>query len=312
MLIATSGYINEQVSLITLGHTCRYLVTGNKGSTNKSSTLFDVGLTAHINPLLARLKAAKIDNLERIVLTHLDCDRIAAIPKLKHILGQFHIVGSPDMQALLEDSTFVRQIYEEDKRLSKIFPGIKEEHFLPFEEFFSFLKIDTLVKDSNLIELSDDIEARVFASPGHTKESLAFLLLPFRYLIVDEGFGYYRGRDSATPGADFSLEEARKTIHRFDDHEILALCLPYFGTITGTLISKHLSQIQTSILELQEESRTAFKDGCDIEYIKETVHSSFYESNSRDPLVQQALAISFEKICLQLTTQLTQSSTNLA
>jgi glyoxylase-like metal-dependent hydrolase (beta-lactamase superfamily II) len=295
MLVAASGYIHEQVGLITLGHTCRYLA-----GTADNAVLFDVGLSGHVEPLLRRLGTIGISSIDKVVLTHLHPDRIAGVAMLRRRFSNLRLVGSPEMQDRLSNSDFVRLVYEEDLRLSQLFAHVDFKSLLSFEEFNELIKIDSVIKDSDLLQVAPGMEARVFSCPGHTAESLAFLLLPSHYLITDEGFGYHRGRDPVAPGGDESLRQEAASLKRFEEHEILGLCLPYVGALTGTLVAKHLTQLLINIDDLQRECEKAFQDNLAPDYIKDTVRAGFYTSDSRDPLLQQALAASFEAIWHQI------------
>ncbi|MBN8550732.1 MAG: MBL fold metallo-hydrolase [Deltaproteobacteria bacterium] len=297
MLIRSSGPIDETFHLLTLGHTCHYLF-----GTPQQFALFDPGLSSHCPMLLKRMESSAfpIKALEYIFITHLHADRIAGIPLLKRQNRKAVVVGNAAMQAKLSQDSFVREIYETDFALSKDFQVKVSEPALPYDEFKSLLKIDKVTTDSEIVNVQPNLQVRIVTAPGHTDHSLAYQILPQNFMIVDEGFGYYRGKDLAAPGGDWNQEEALKSIQKVSKIEVAALCFPEGGVLTGQLIRKHFQALAQNTSDLFSECLAAHQASISDEEIRASVLESFYTSEQADPVLQANMQASFEAMWKQI------------
>lgn len=300
MLIRSSGPIDDNFHLLSLGHTCHYLF-----GTPRQFALFDPGLSAHCPMLLKRIETSKFPSrsLSHLFITHLHADRVAGVATLKRQFPKIQVLGNAAMQAKLAGEDFVREIYEQDVALSKDFQIDVSEPGLSFEDFKRLLKIDKIVTDSDIISLPDGLQVRVVSAPGHTEHSLAFQILPKNYFIVDEGFGYYRGRELAAPGGDWRQEEALKSVAKVGKIEINALCFPEGGVLTGQLVRKHFQSLAQNTEDLFTECRKAHEAKIGDEEIRASVLEGFYTSEQADPVLQDNLRRSFEAVWAQVLTQ---------
>ncbi len=296
MLIRASGPIHENFYLLPLGHSCHYLLGNAKGL-----TLVDPGPSSHLQLLFKRIEALSLPlkALSQVLITHLHADRIAAIPLLRQRFPSITVFGTASMRSKLANQAFVRALYEEDCALSAAF-GADGTRPPPFEEFQRLLAIDTVMTECEILRLGCGMDVRVVAAPGHSEESLALQVLPAQYLITDEGFGYYRGRELATPGGDLCQNKALNSIQKLAKTEITGLCLPNQGVLTGQLARKHLEAIKQNTADLFAECQRAHKLGITDEEILASVTAGFYTSQEADPIVQVNLRRSLDAVWRQV------------
>jgi len=290
MLIHASGQIYPNFFLLTFGGSCHYIIQKEDGC-----VIFDPGLSFHVPYLYKRLeKELKDVPITDVFLTHLHPERVAALPYLrkdKNIVAH----GSALMQEKLQDESFVRALYDEELELCKLYNP--EHQQMDFAEFSAGLKIDEVFTDTETISISDDLKLRCIKSAGHTEESFSFVLEPYDFLIVDEGFGYFRGRELAAPGGDWNLKASVESIERFKDLELSAICFPNLGLLTGQLVRNHLQNIIVNYADLEKEcARTDITNEDKISSLKK----SFYSCLSRDPLVHKTMERTFKAILKQL------------
>ena len=297
MLIRSSGPLDESLHLLTLGSTCHYLL-----GDNRNFALFDPGLSAHVPILIKRFEALglPLSALSRIFLTHLHADRIAGAAALKKHVPNLKITGTQVMKDKLASQEFVKSIYDQDIQLSRHFQSAQSISPLSFEEFSGLLKIDSVINHCDHTKISSAAEVRLIDSPGHTQESVAYQIFPKNHLIVDEGFGYHRGRELAAPGGDYDQHLALENFKKVGKIEISALCLPNAGVLTGQLVRKHFQSITQNSEDLFSECALAHKNGISDEDIRKSVLEQFYSSAEADPVQKSALLTSFEAIWRQV------------
>jgi glyoxylase-like metal-dependent hydrolase (beta-lactamase superfamily II) len=294
MLIHASGPIYPNFSLFTFGGSCHYVIQNETGC-----VLIDPGLSVHTKYLCARLNTecdCSPKDIGAILITHLHPERVAAIPYLKQLSPDIKVYGTELMRDLLKDENFVRKIYNEDLMLSAKYEVADRPESLDFDSFSSFLKIDEILPKDNLT-VSNELYIRIIPAPGHTEESTAYIIEPYDFLVIDEGAGYFRGKDMASPGGDWSLVQNISTLQNLKDIEFSAICFPNEGVITGQLVQNHIQAIIQNCTDLLKESS---KSTIPEEEMESNIAKAFYTSSSRDPLLHYTLERTHQAIVAQL------------
>ena len=299
MFLRSSGLIYERLYLITLGATCRYAIVAESGYI----ALSDPGATMHVHALKERFDRLKLPfaNIRQIFVTHLDADRVAGIPLLRRLNPSLKVYGTVAMHNQLADRSFVRDLFDQDRQLSKTVGATRPSEDLSFEEFSKGLKIDKHLVETDSIHLDEDITIRSVSTPGHRPHSVAYLVVPHEFAIVDETFGYFHGRNLAAPGGDTNLHEALASIRKFNDIQLNGLGFSYGGAVTGALTKRHLLAIPQNTEDLITEVTKARKDGFTETEIEEQVRAAFYTSTSNDYCHSESLDRSFTAVMRQLS-----------
>lgn len=297
MLIRATGPLHVDFLLLTLGQSCHYAV-----SDDSSFSLFDPGLSVHVPFLVKRLIQSNLPlkELQYVFLTHLHADRVGGLPYLRKLAPHLKVAGSPLMRTKLASPGFVKEIYEQDRALSSVYGLESADKPMSFDEYKEHFTIDKVVVDSDIIRFHSEIGVRVVNFPGHAQESLAYIIQPYRYLLADEGLGYYNGRKLAAPGGDTSLTQNVESLSKFNDLDIAGLCCPSVGVITGNLVRKHIQSIVQNTADLISECKAAFKSGIPEADMQFSIRESFYTTESADPTLRHNYERSFNEIWKQL------------
>ncbi|MCO6429830.1 MAG: MBL fold metallo-hydrolase [Deltaproteobacteria bacterium] len=299
MLVRSTGPLAEDFLLLTLGRSCHYLI-----GTPDNFYLFDPGLSVHVPMLLKRLNDHQysLKQCAGVLLTHLHSDRIGGVPYIKQLHPEIPIIASSHLKMKLGQAAELQAIYESDLALSSKFALSHELKKIPPVDYAKLFTIDRTLSDSEQAALTDEISLRALSFPGHARDSLAYLIEPYNFLIVDEGVGYFNGREPPAPGFDDSIESGLNSLRKLLDVELRGLCMPNSGVLTAQLIRKHLSAVVQQTQDILSESRRAFGAGVTESEISAAILHSFYQSFAPDPLLSFNLQRSFEKFWQQILT----------
>lgn len=282
---------------ISLGATSRYAIVAENGEI----TLTDPGSSAHVPALDERLSRSglSLSRVVRVLITHLDADRVGAIPALRERLPKLKVLGTAAMEATLKKSDFVEELVEFDAAISASL-GCSGDHPLSRETLRKSLRFDKHLVDGESVTIDEDIIVRCVASPGHREHSLSYLVQPHGFLIADETLGYYHGRRLSGPGADFSLGSSLESIQRFKDLELSGIGFSYCGCITGDLVRKHIEAIVQNTNDLLSEAKRARSQGISDDEVQAQIREAFYVPALPDPCLMRSLEQSFEAVWKQV------------
>lgn len=297
MLIGTTGPLHEDLSLLTFGYSCHYVISEGDGY-----SIIDPGLSIHVPYLHARLAPGGYgpSELKWIFLTHLHPERAAAIPLLRKHAPGAKLAASAAMRAQLQNREMLRSLYEADCRYAQEYGVNLPSGHPSFDEFARGFAVDRLLSEADLIRFDSTVSMRVVAAPGHTEQSLAFYLMPARFLVVDEGFGYYQGRRLSAPGGDASIVRAVEAIDKLRDIEVMGLCFPTGGVITGTLVRRHLNSLKQNSADMLEECAKGYAEGVSDAEIRDSLKEHFYFTELADPIVRNSLERSLAAVFSQV------------
>ena len=297
MLIRSSCALQPEIYQFTLGGSCHYLV-----GTKEEFVLFDPGLSAHIPALLKRINDSQfsIKNCKAVLTTHLHATRVGGIALLRKLNPEIALITSASMKLQLSEKVFIEELFSEDQKLTSLFELERDVSPLSLKEFSELFKVSKSVSDGDNFSLNNEISLRTIAFPGHTKESLGFVIDPYNFLIADEGAGFYNGKNLAGPGCDYSIDENIKVLKRLLQLNIEGLCLPFVGTLTALLVRKHFSSLIQNIEDLVTEVKLAKEKNISEDEIKAQIERHLYQTVIADPLLRLNIQKSIEAIMKQL------------
>lgn len=300
MLIRATGNVAPDINLITLGCSCYYLLGQH------SLALVDCGVRAQLPALLKRIEGLGIQpaQITKLLVTHLHADRIGALPYLRRIYPNIQVYASVQADEALRSEEQIKAIYQREQELSSQFPGqntpSEQNVLMDFPEYQKLFTVNHAVRDGDLIKVDEHIQARVFATPGHSTEGVAYFTLPTHYIIGSEVFGYFRGRGEPGPGGDHNIQRANESLAKMAALEFSGLCLPYMGALTGRLARKHMQQVVTTTNEILQQSKSAHANGISDEEVRESIWDSFYSPEVGDVLSMASSKASFEALWQQI------------
>lgn len=299
MFLTSSCLIYERLYLITLGASCRYAIVAADGAL----IITDPGASAHVAALEQRLSRLKLSltTLSRVLITHLDADRVAGIPLLRRANPLLKVYGTSAMHSALSDRALIQSLFERDQEISRLLNSPSPTPPLSIEEFRSGLRIDKVLAENDSVEIDEDLSVRSVATPGHRNHSVSYLVVPHEFAIVDETFGYFRGRNLVAPGGDRDIKEALNSVQKFNDIELSGIGFSYGGAITGALTKRHITALIQNTEDLRAEVNKARRSGFTEEEIARQVEEGFYSTQLNDPCLTASLKETFHAVMKQLS-----------
>lgn len=296
MLISGTSELYPGFYLLRLGESCHYFIQG------EASWIFDPGTELHVAHLEKRLSelGQNWKGSVHILPTHLHTERVAGVPHLRSLCPSSVVYLSPAMREHIDSPQFVETLRTDGMALRTKHPKLNALPLSSDEEIRAAFLQEHLISDSDCLRCSDHLTLRVLTSSLHTAHSTYFYVEPCRFLIVDEGLGYYGGRGLSAPGADNDLFGLAAFIQKVIDLDVAGICFPFIGTITGELVTRFLHAMRDGVQEMLAEVSRARKSGMPVLEVQEEVWTQFYGLSSSDPFQKYALERSFRAVWSQI------------
>ncbi|MEO0203259.1 MAG: MBL fold metallo-hydrolase [candidate division WOR-3 bacterium] len=190
------------------------------------SILIDTGTAFYGYKLRDYLKERGIKKIDYLLLTHSHYDHIGGVPIL---------IESFDVKRIFAHS-YIRNVFKSQRAINLINklnllelrildPGLKYE--------FKTFEITDEVKENLTLDF-EDIKIQFFETPGHTKDSVSYYVLPYKILILGESAGVpNRDNTYILPQFLSSIEDYLNSISKIMKLEIEILGLPHEHIIFG-------------------------------------------------------------------------------
>jgi glyoxylase-like metal-dependent hydrolase (beta-lactamase superfamily II) len=249
MWIKCSGGITESVFQLTTAVSTHFMILGD------AIALVDSGISASRERIEQELKTYLGDeaSLDFILLTHAHYDHVGGIPYLRQLYPELEVLGSPLTAEILVDDDKVAEFYEQNRICAE---AAKLDMGMEKDDWISSIRIDRIMGDGDAIDLGDDVEVKLIATPGHSDDCVAYFVQPDAALVCGEAGGWYGGRDKVCASFESSYRDYVESLERLSSLEIKALGFPHGGAITGEMVPKYL----TSLRQEAEQFRSAVRE----------------------------------------------------
>ena len=286
MRILEPGQISEHVHFVGDIMMSTYLVL-----TRHQAVQMDAGLTTTALLLERQLKSLGFEQrpIHDIFLTHSHYDHIGAVPYLLQKFPGTRTGAHPLVSKVLASEKAVRLIRALNEEAEGLFAGQVK---VPPEAKFRPFPVDITLHDGERRELDGITSITVYETPGHTRDSLAFYVLPDRLLYTGDGIGIptETGFIQATFLSDYKayLESLRK----LQSLDVEILCLPHGGVIAGKAdVENHFQRSIEETVRLRGRMETKLrKHRGDVEAVTREIAAEDYEKH-RIKQPPQAFAI---------------------
>jgi len=236
-----------------------YLITG------KENFLIDTSISALRENIHKKIKSLLPDKpLNHILLTHSHYDHTGSAPYLQEKFNT-SISGSKRTMELLQKEEVRAFIGDMNTRFNNVL-GISGK-----AEFPELKKLNIL-KEGDRINIDDSRYFEVISSPGHTKCSLSFLLMPEIVLFPGDAAGVLERNKKIKPLFLSDYTSYVLSLKKLLEVEAEMLCPPHNNYIIGKeKVRAHLQLALESAIDLKNKIIRALENGAGIEEVSESI-----------------------------------------
>ncbi len=188
--------ITDNLTLIGNWNLPAYLVIGND-----RVVMVDAGPVSMAPTFLEEMPKALSGRLpDLVVFTHSHFDHIGGAPYLKrHMPGLkfggheylFYVMGRPGARRVMEGL---------NRRMTD--PGLIREKLIDADFDYSVITGDVILTDGQVIDLGGGVTVTALFTPGHTQDSMSYLVKPDEIVLTGEAMGIVPG-DELYVGPEF-------------------------------------------------------------------------------------------------------------
>lgn len=246
---------------------------------NNLNILIDTGTAFFGNKVKDYLKSESIEKIDYLLLTHSHYDHIGGVPIILKNFKVEHIFAHSYFKNVFKSQKAISVINNLNKiELSVLDPFLKYE-FEPFE-------ITNEVKENDFLDFGK-IKILFYETPGHTKDSVSYYILPYKIIIPGEAIGVPNKDDTyILPQFLSSFENYIESINKIKNLDIEIIGLPHEHLIFGKENVKNYIQLSLKTTyeyaKIIEEAIMEYKNFDKIlDYLTEEIHQ---KKNIRQPI----------------------------
>ncbi len=271
MVITEPGQITPHLHFLGSSTLCFYYIHGKT-----ESILVDAGVTISAVSLAQQLHVLLVgpQQLTAIWLTHSHYDHLGSVPYLLQQFPGVQVGAHPVVKDVLANPKAIEHIHRLLTESERRHPEIQ----LPPVAQFAAFAIQQELQDNELVELGDGVRIRVLYTPGHTRDSLSFYILPDRALCGSDGLGVPSPTGFIQATFLSNYFDYLDSLHKMQQLDIELLCLPHGGVIQGKeAVQEHFRRSLTETMALRQriehylkiyngDSQRVTKQICDEDY----------------------------------------------
>lgn len=245
MWIRSSGAISENVFQLTTSITNHAFIVGH------ASALIDASLATLAERLILSAKEVigEDDTIDFILLTHADYDTVGGIYSIRQQYPECELICGAKTAEILADKTKQEEFYNLNQELAK---AMKFDFSTSFDDWASALEVTRVLGDGDGIDLGEDVQLRLVASPGYRDDAVNYYVQPDFVLACCEAIGGYGGRELIMNCFTTDYQAYLSSIQRLSALEVKAIMFPHHGSITGEMVTKYFMDVQGKALEFRK------------------------------------------------------------
>jgi glyoxylase-like metal-dependent hydrolase (beta-lactamase superfamily II) len=222
--------------------------------------LIDVGVAATADRLLeeAGRYLGEGQGPDIVFLTHAHFDHVGGLPFIRERFPEIEVLGAPATADLLSDEAYVKEVYRKNKECAE---AMKAAFDFDEASWCAACRVDRVMGDGDAVELGDDVDIKLISSPGHTADSVSYLVSPDAALAGGEAIGWYGGRDTIANCFADNFSQYLDSLQRLSGLDLKILSFPHSGSVTGELVPKYFMNAQEAALTFRDQVKLRIEQG---------------------------------------------------
>jgi len=288
MIINTTGQIIED--FYSIGHPGIpiFLMDGVR------PIIFDAGFA-----FLGEIYAGDIKKIlgnrqvEYLFLTHSHFDHCGSVSILKKHFPLMKVISSKKAKDILERPNAIKLIKALNQASEEIAEDIKID-FVSSGEFKPF-EIDETVKDNDIFKISNGLNIRVIATPGHTSDCLSYYIQEKKILISSEAAGQSDLTGYIVSDCLYDYDQYLSSMKRLSLLDIEILCPGHLFVYTGDDAKKFLRESMQECGKFRKLVELCLdeEDG-DLDRVRIRIKKIEYDSNDGPKQSEPAYLLNLE------------------
>ena len=240
--------------------------------TEEKAAIFDAGFAFTAKPMVKKIKAELGDRpLDYILLSHSHYDHISGASLMKKVWPDAKIVSAEHAAKVFEKPSAMKRISQMNRAAAFYF---KKNPF--FNNNLSRIHTNIVVKNGDIIDLGS-VKLETIEAPGHTWDSLAFWCESERLVMTCETMGVLAGNDSIMPACLVSYRTTMEFIDKLEQLRPNKILYPHYGIVDGEEnCMTVIGWARRDNEEAKELIMNAYREGKDVEEIKQLVKDKYY------------------------------------
>jgi len=203
-----------------------YIVKGEKTYLIDSGAAVKAeGFYIRIHKVLTEIFRLGKPTINTLLLTHSHWDHVGGSSYLQQEFS-FNVIASKRTVELLQNKKVVAMINRMNQEFKKLIDQKSDLHFKKLKNLKN-------IKEGDIIPVDSDRHFEVIETPGHTKCSLAFLLLPEKILFPGDATGLMEPDGTIRPLFFSNFIDYENSVKRLIKLEAEVLALPHNKFIKG-------------------------------------------------------------------------------
>ena len=240
--------------------------------TEERTAIFDTGFAFTAKGMVKKMKAELGDRpLDYILLSHSHYDHISGAAEMKRVWPDAKIVSAAHAAKIFEKESAMKTIVKMNRGAALYF---RKNPFYIYN--MRNIHTDIVVKEGDIIDLGS-VKLETIEAPGHTWDSLAFWCESERLAMVCETMGVLAGGDKIMPAYLVSYKAAMRFVNRLESLNPVKILYPHYGIIDNEEdCKKVIGWAKRDNEEGKDFVINAYKEGKDVETIKQMVKDTYY------------------------------------
>lgn len=239
MWIKSACELGENTEQISTSVTTHIIARGEKVA------LFDASVWGLREELFSALNN-KVESLDYVFISHAHFDHLGALPFLRQNYPSLKLVAGSQTVKMLSSEAVLENLFNENRESAL---SLDQEFNLTLKNWTSALNIDLVLNEGDEVDLGDGVVVKAICTPGHSEDSMSYLIRPDCLMVVGDALGAYNGRDCVVPSFRDSLEDFLASILKIESFEVKLLALAHSGVSSGDLVPRFFEDLKASSSE---------------------------------------------------------------